>query len=436
VSDPRLWLRPATPADKEALAAFNVAVHAAADNPASSQYLDRYTRDLFERPHPLIAVGDHLLIEDAETGAIASTVQLIRQTWSYGGLPLPVGQIELVGTDPAYRRRGLVRRLIAEAHRFSAERGDLVQMIGGKPNYYRQFGYEYALELGGGRRLAPGDAPALAEGMDEPFALRPATSDDAPWLAELDRRAAARYRVTCPRDETLWRYEIGGRSANNFFQYQIQIITGPDGTPAGALVYTFSRRGPRIRVIAAELGAGVPWVGVTPTVLRHLDQAGVGHDWGDGVSYQGVVFGLGSAHPLYDAVPGRLWASEAPYAAYMRVADLPALLRQLAPALEQRLVGSAAEGYSGTLRLSWYRGGALLRFERGRLAETSDWMPDDANPGDAAFPGLTLLPLLFGFRSLHELQQAYPDCQTCSDTAHALLTTLFPRQPSRLWTVV
>lgn len=69
----QLRLRVATPADKEALAAFNVAVHARPDTPTSSQYLDRYTRDLFERPHPLIAVGDHLLIEEAETGAIGST---------------------------------------------------------------------------------------------------------------------------------------------------------------------------------------------------------------------------------------------------------------------------------------------------------------------------------------------------------------------------
>lgn len=432
----QLRLRVATPADKEALAAFNVAVHARQATPASSQYLDRYTRDLFERPHPLIAVGDHLIIDDAETGAIASTVQLIRQTWSYGGLPLPAGQVELVGTAPAYRRRGLVRRLIAEAHRLSAERGDLVQMIGGKANYYRQFGYEYALELGGGRRLAPGEARALAEGEGEPFALRPAALDDAPWLAKLDRRAAGRYRVTCPRDEALWRYEIAGRSPDNFFQYQIQIITEPGGAPIGALVYTVSRRGPRIRVIAAELRPGVPWLAAAPTVLRHLERAGAAHTWGEGARFEGVLFGLGSAHPLYDAIASRLWASEAPDAAYIRVADPPALLRHLAPALEQRLIGSAAEGYSGALRLSWYRGGALLRFAHGRLAEATDWMPDDADPGDAAFPGLTLLALLFGFRSLDELQHAYPDCQVFSDTAHLMLTTLFPRQPSRLWTIV
>lgn len=436
MNDPQLKLRSATPADKEALAAFNVAIHARHDNPASSQYLDRYTRDLFERPHPLIAVDDHLIIEDVATGAIASTVQLIRQSWRYAGLPLPVGQIELVGTAPAYRRRGLVRRLIAEAHRLSAERGDLVQMIGGKANYYRQFGYEYALELGGGRRLTPGEAPALAEGQAEPFALRPATLNDAPWLAELDRQATARYRVTCPRDETLWRYEIAGRSPDNFFQYQIQILTEPDGTPAGALVFTLSRRGPRVRVIAAELRPGVPWLAAAPTVLRHLDRFGAAHNWGDGVNFAGVVCGLGSAHPLYDAVPGRLWASEPPYAAYVRVVDLPALLRKIAPALEQRLAGSAAEGYTGVLQLSWYRGGALLGFTHGRLIETADWMPDDANPGDAAFPGLTLLPLVFGFRSIDELQYAYPDCQVFSDRAYALLNALFPSQPSRLWTVV
>lgn len=436
MSSEQLRLRVATPADKEALAAFNVAVHARPESPESSQYLDRYTRDLFERPHPLIAVDDHLLIEDAETGAIASTVQLIRQTWSYAGLPLPVGQIELVGTDPAYRRRGLVRRLIAEAHRLSAERGDLAQVIGGKANYYRQFGYEYALELGGGRRLAPAQIPPQPAGAEEPIRLRPAAPDDAPWLAELDRRAAARYRVTCPRDEALWRYEIGGRSADNTFQYQIQVLARPDGTDLGAVVFTADWRRPYLRVIACELAEPGAWLAAAPAILRALGQIGAGRSWGAGNAFAGISLNLGSAHPLYAALPGLGWVLDPPYAYYLRVPDLPALLRRLAPALGRRLADTVAAGYGGDLDLSWYQGGLRLRLDAGQIAESVAWTPTDATPGDAAFPGLTLLPLIFGFRSLAEIQHAYPDCELHSDVARALLPALFPPEPSRIWSVV
>jgi ribosomal protein S18 acetylase RimI-like enzyme len=432
-----LQLRHATPADKEAFAAFNVAIHGSPEHPTSSVYLDRYTRDLFERPHPLIAVTDHLVIEDTATRAIVSTVQLIRQTWTYAGLPLPVGQIELVGTNPAYRRRGLVRRLIAAAHARSEECGDLVQMIGGKPNFYRQFGYTYALELGGGRRLIRSEIPALPAGTVEPFVVRPAFVSDAHFLAAVDESPPRQYRVTCPRDETLWRYELAGRSADNAFQYHIRIITQLDDTPVGYLVFTrAAQRGARLRIIACALLPQHSWLAVAPSLARFLDGTAATEDAGDGAPFTGVYLGLGSTHPLYDALPGRLWEHEAPSAAYLRVANLVALLRHLAPALEARLPGTVCAGYSGDLLLSWYRGGVRLSFANGRIADVSDWMPDERTPGDAAFPADTLVPVIFGFRSVAEIQRAYPDCELHNDVARALLPMLFPPEPSRIWSVV
>jgi hypothetical protein len=47
---------------------------------------------------------------------------------------------------------------------------------------------------------------------------------------------------------------------------------------------------------------------------------------------------------------------------------------------------------------------------------------------------LTLLPLLFGYRTLAQQEAAYPDCYAASDQARALLTALFPARPSRIWT--
>jgi len=53
--------------------------------------------------------------------------------------------------------------------------------------------------------------------------------------------------------------------------------------------------------------------------------------------------------------------------------------------------------------------------------------------GDAAFLDLTFLQLLFGYRSLEELQHAYPDCLANTDDARALLPVLFPRKASHVW---
>lgn len=44
--------------------------------------------------------------------------------------------------------------------------------------------------------------------------------------------------------------------------------------------------------------------------------------------------------------------------------------------------------------------------------------------------------LLFGHRSLDELQYAFPDCLVRTEAARPLLTALFPKQPSNVWPVL
>ena len=90
--------------------------------------------------------------------------------------------------------------------------------------------------------------------------------------------------------------------------------------------------------------------------------------------------------------------------------DLPAFLLHIAPSLEDRLARSIAPGYTGELKLSFYRQGLRLVFDAGRLATVETWRPRHEDQGSAAFPGLTFLQLLFGYRTLDELQAAFTDC--------------------------
>jgi len=121
---------------------------------------------------------------------------------------------------------------------------------------------------------------------------------------------------------------------------------------------------------------------------------------------------------------------------YVRVPDLPALVRRIAPVLEERLAGSVAPGYSGELKLSFYRDGLRLRFEEGRLAEAASFAPTQRiRPGAAWFPDLTFLQLLFGRRSLEELKAAFPDVYTRGDDTAPLVEALFPKAPSRVWAI-
>jgi hypothetical protein len=146
----------------------------------------------------------------------------------------------------------------------------------------------------------------------------------------------------------------------------------------------------------------------------------------------GVEFNLGEKHPLYDALDPELERLRRPYAWYVRVPDIPTFLRHVAPVLERRLAGSVMAGYSGAVKVNLYRSRFTLVWADGRLVEVgADYGYKRLEDGDALFPELTFLQLLFGYRGIDELTLAYADLYTTSNDALILLRALFPRRSSR-----
>ena len=440
-----LRLRVAAPADADALAAFNGEVHA--DEPGETDAaMAAWTRDLLTRPHPTFRPELCTIVEEVATGRIASSLNLIPQTWSYGGVELGVGRVEQVGTHPDFRRRGLVRRQMELAHAWSRVLGHQVQAITGIPWYYRQFGYELALDLGGGRRLPVSDIPRAAVGAGEPYRLRPATLEDVPLLLRAADHGRARSLLSSVRDEAWWRYDLAERSAEMSRLNRIWILEETaSGASFGYAMLNGSVREGRLVIWACEAVAGVSWVEVAPSLLRALRAIGDAADTepaaglqapaaagaGDGEpGIKRLVLHLGVEHPLYAALPSAMQQVRPPYAWYVRVPDLPAFLRRVAPALDDRLAVSPAAGYSGDLRLWFYTAGLHLRFADGRLVEATPWPDGSPDAAGACFPPLTFLHLLCGHRSLADLEYAFADCYADADAARALLDALFPRLPS------
>ena len=340
-----------------------------------------------------------------------------------------------MGTDPEYRRRGLVRAQFDVIHAWSAERGELVQAITGIPYYYRQFGYEMALVLGGGRSGVLSAVPKLKEGETEPYRVRPAAEDDLPFIVALDAEANRRWLVACERDEAQWRYELSGKSETNVNRMVWNIIESTAGEPVGLIGHYWKISEANLGVSYVEVRAGVSWLAVAPSALRYLQATAQAYAQRDGKPVDRMNFWLALEHPFFAAAQDRLPQIRRPYAWYLRVADLPGFLRHVAPVLEERLARSIAVGHTGELKLSFYRSGVRLAFEAGRLTAVEPWMPTTADEGSAAFPDLSFLQLLFGYRSLEELRGAFPDCWADGDTPRALLGILFPKQPSDFWPV-
>ncbi|MGC9350312.1 MAG: GNAT family N-acetyltransferase [Anaerolineae bacterium] len=440
-----LVLRRATPADDEALVDFNARVHSDVGWETPDEPIGAWVHDLMTQPHPTFDVGDFLIVEDTAQGKIVSSSNLISQTWSYDGVRFGVGRPELVGTHPDYRRRGLVRAQFEVLHRWSAERGHQVEAITGVPWYYRQFGYEMALDLGGSRSGSLTSIPKLKENESEPYRVRVATSRDLDFVAEVAALGQQRSLVSCVRDRALWRYALDGQSVENVQARALRVIETPDGEPVGFVAHALKLWGNTLFLDLYELKPGVSWWRVTPSVLRYLKETGASYEAHlpseMDRSFERVAFGLGRDHPVYAVVTDWLPKTREPYAWYIRVSDLPAFLRLIAPILKARLAGSILVGYSGTLKLDFYRAGIRVNFEQGAVTEIAPWpwgneSDHERRSGGAfvRFPDLTFLQLLFGYRSLDELQHAHADCGGNLE-GRLLVAALFPKQSSTVWPV-
>lgn len=425
-----LILRRSTPADSAALSEFNSRIHSDTDQPDTR--IGAWVADLLRGDHPTLGTDDFTIVEDTRSGKIVSSLNLINQVWRYEGIPFGVGRPELVATEPDYRKRGLVRLQFEVIHEWSRQRGHLMQAITGIPYYYRQFGYSMSLNLDGGRQGYPAHLPKLAKDTSEPYIIRSAMLEDLPFMAALYEAGMKRYPLSAVWSPEIWRYELLGKSAENVNRHELRIIQTPQGEPIGWLMHPAELWGKMMVVTGYELEPGVSWAEVTPSVVRYLLQVGPEYINKPDQVCESYGLWLGEAHPAYESAAHYLPTSRPPYAWYIRIPDLPAFIRQVAPALERRLLESNWVGWSGELQISFYRGGLSLKFVKGRLETAEAWQPTNPEDGHAGFPDLTFHEILLGRRSFAELRYAYPDCWAKSEL-YDLFDTLFPRRPSNLF---
>lgn len=440
-----LVLRWATAADRDRIADFNAQAFRREEHQQPSPWDRTQIRELMGGRHPLVGAEDFVYVEDTATGAVVSSACLMRQRWEYEGIPFAVGRPEFVATDAAYRNRGLIRAIFAALHERSAALGQPVQGITGIPYFYRQFGYEYALDLEGGRGVLPATLPALPAGEEEAYLLRDATAADLPLIRTLYDRDRAGCGVSAMVPEEYWHYALlpvgtPDAPAGEFSrQWRLRMIIDRAGEACGYIRINTLLWAETYYLWDLAVREGIPLRAAALATLRALVAAGPAVERATQAigrteaRFKQIMLNLGRAHPLYVALgEGIAPLVSPPYAWYVRVPDLPGFLSLIAPVLERRLTASPLAAYSGEVRLNFYRGGLRLTFEAGRLVAVAPWQrPIWGERPQASFPPLVFLQLLFGYRSLAELRAAFPDVGADGEIA-ALLDALFPQCLSRV----
>ncbi|KAB8141824.1 GNAT family N-acetyltransferase [Chloroflexia bacterium SDU3-3] len=435
-----LVLRWATPADTEKIAdLYGFVFRRTADEPLNI-YLQHWTRELMAGTHPLIDLGDIAIVEDTTTGTIAASTCLLKQEWRYEEIAFPVGRPEIVASMPQYRQRGLIRAVFELIHARSDQRGDLAQGITGIPYYYRQFGYEFALDLHGDRFIPLANIPKLKEGEAEPYTMRAAEADDLPFIQELYAQESRRLcdgqplAVASNVPADYWPFALASGERQSGEGLLLHVLTDAEGQRLAYAALVPLRWGEVIFVRSAWVAEGVNMRQILPSLLRGIQSVAAPRQIQKDKAPEASVIALafGASHPFYQAAGGMIKNEDKPYAWYVRVADLPAFIRHIQPVLERRLAESpVVRGHSGELRISFYRGGLRMAFEQGRLTAVEPWKQGhNWEPGPmAAFPPLVFSHVLMGHRSIDELRIVYPDVWA-DDEGRPLIEALFPKRTS------
>ncbi|MFN8401784.1 MAG: GNAT family N-acetyltransferase [Anaerolineales bacterium] len=425
-----LILRQGSVEDADALADINSRMHSDEGPDQPELGIGAWIRDLVAKPHPTLVPSDFTVVEETSTGKIVSTLCLIPQTWTFDSIEFGVGRPELVCTLPEFRKRGLIRVQMEEVHKWSAERGHLAQVITGIPYFYRQFGYDMALNLSGARRGFEPHVPALKDGESEPFNIRPATQDDADFILTTYEAHERKQAISCKRTSEIMRYEMHGKDILNLSRYEFVVIEDKNGKRLGFFEHSIDLWFGGIGCVYFAVAEGVSWLAVSPSVVHYMWKKGAEYAERKSTTRTAFSFNLGEHHPVYDVLDDKLPTVRKPYAYYVRVPDVTAFLNKVKPALERRLAESVAVGYSGELRVSFYKDGFRMVFDNGKITLIESVKHTTDEDVDVAFPEFTFLHVLFGHRSLDELRHAFVDCYVNTPTARVLVNALFPKRDS------
>ena len=322
---------PANNADIERVAQLNGIVH--------GDRLVGMIRNLADH-FPGLEWRDIAFVEDECSGEAVSTLMLIPWTIYYEDTPIPAGEMAIVGTLEAYRRRGLVRAQVEYFKERLRERGCLISHIQGIPYYYRQFGYEYALPLEGGLRLTARELPPIS---DETFTFRLATDADIPQLEQFFEMAGAELGIRSARTTAEWRYLLNytqGTEAEN-----PTWLVEQDGQPTGYYrlpAYHFHDELAVSEVSHLSFNAALAVLHRLTVLANEGGLPGVRLNLPGDTTIMRVARSFG-AHDL------------GAYAWQIQIPDVAAFLTAIGPVLERRIAKSPFAGLSQQVQLCFYR---------------------------------------------------------------------------------
>lgn len=362
----------------------------------------------FVEHHPDMNREHFFMVKHGEK-AVAGLL-LIPQVWKIGGVEMKVAEMGCVGTDPLHRRKGVQWILNDEFDKYAIEQSYDLCVLAGIPYFYRQLGYQYAVELDYSTEIELAKIPEKESGIRvEKF-----TEDHVDKADRLLRKAQEGYLVHSVRTEEVW---------------EMQQETGTyGGEPFQAVSLLLGDKfvGYYRYVVDKEKGIFyIKELGIDENVSVG-DLAGVikGHASGMGLTV--LKTGLPHQDEVNRYLISRGAKTNRPYAWQVKVLDLTRFLTKLRPVLESRIEDSEFKDVSKDLTLNFWRFAVSMKIVGGKIVSIEKVHGEkDRTIGMNPY---AFIKLALGYKSRSELEEMYPDFWVRGDMG-GLIDVMFPKQP-------
>jgi predicted N-acetyltransferase YhbS len=403
-----LILRTATAADQKAITTIAHTVF--------GKEISHMIERLFNH-HPDLPLSDHFLIMDTKNRKVAAYFCLTRTTCVLNGTEFPVGHMEVVATLPEYRHRGFIRQLNElYEHRVAEYKLPLLVIIG-IPYFYRNLGYEYALNFDGTITIPTELIPKLKKNEEEPVSIEKVT------------------------DKTFNQYLNARKHRNSYLDFYRKItpteypflIHGKFGDDSVYRFYIVKRNEVVVGSFMMTIGWGFLemhelWVkDLThiPSVLRFAKTIAKRRR----IPFRIYRPSRPAIQPVLEGISRSKFSR--PYAWYVRIPSVKYFLETITPVLEHRLAQSDFARLSDSLRINWFRAGIELIFKNGKIKKITEIKREEIKDMHVRVPFPVIYQLLMGYKTIDELYQIYPDVETMS-LKLPIVRVLFPKIRAQL----
>ena len=362
--------------------------------------------------HPDFPVSDHFLIMDTRKNQVVSYFCLSRTICVLNGTEIPVGAMEVVCTLPEYRHRGFIRRLNELFEQRVEEYQLPLLVIIGIPNFYRNFGYEYALTFNGTVTVPTEVIPELKKGEEEPVLVEEITEQTFnQYLRAREHHNSYLdfYRKLTPAEYAyLTHGKLGDDSAYRFF------ILKEGTSVVGSFMLSIGWGFIEVNELWVDNLAHIP------CLLRFLK---------DLAKRRRLPIRLyqPSRPALKPVLEG--WTRSKfgrPYAWMIRIPSVKRFLDVITPVLNLRLAKSDFRKISDSVRISWYKAAIEIILKNGKVREIKEIPVKEITEVDASVPFPVIYQLFMGYQTIEELQEIYPDAGGRA-VKLTLIQTLFPK---------